>query len=184
VSPFIAHGFFDPTTCVRIRAAMDAGSSEPTEVLTGGIALDGDVRRAESIDVDDATLGFIEHRLDELRTELETFFGVTLTEREGTSLLRYAAGGFYKPHRDYAADTVWPGAARRRIAVVVFLNSSREQDPAGAFGGGSLRLWPDDDEPIDVRPRAGTAVAFRADTLHEVTVVRGGVRDTLVDWYY
>jgi predicted 2-oxoglutarate/Fe(II)-dependent dioxygenase YbiX len=185
---FLSSGFFDRQTCARIRAAMDAGTSEPSEVLGDDIALDigldEDVRRAASIDVDDVTLELIEGQLDARRDEIGGFFGLTLVAREGTSLLRYAAGGFYKPHRDYAADSGWPGAALRRIAVVVFLGSSCDEDPAGRFAGGWLRLFPDDGEPIDVRPREGTLVAFPADTLHEVTVVRDGVRDTLVDWFY
>jgi predicted 2-oxoglutarate/Fe(II)-dependent dioxygenase YbiX len=184
VPPFIAHGFFDRATCARIRAAMDAGTSEPTEVLAGEIMLDEEVRRAESVDVDEATLALVENRLDGLREQLAAFFGVPLTEREGTSLLRYPAGGFYRPHRDYGADGTWPGAARRQVAVVIFLNSSREQDPAGPFAGGCLRLWPDDEQAIDLWPQEGTVVAFRASMLHEVTVVAEGTRETLVDWFY
>jgi PKHD-type hydroxylase len=188
---YTAPAFFDRQTCARIRAAMDVGTSEPSEVLNDGaldialeIALDEDVRRATSVDVDGTTLGFIERAFDTRRDEVGQFFGVSLAAREGTSLLRYPAGGFYKPHRDYALDAAWPGAALRRVALVVFLNSSREADGAGAFAGGWLRLFPDDGETIEVRPREGTLVAFPADTLHEVTLVRDGVRDSLVDWFY
>ena len=37
---------------------------------------------------------------------------------------------------------------------------------------------------MDVVPRRGMLVAFPATMLHEVTVVRRGVRDAVVDWYY
>jgi predicted 2-oxoglutarate/Fe(II)-dependent dioxygenase YbiX len=181
---FVAPGFFDPQTCRRVRAAMDAGTPEASEVLGDGIALDEEVRRAAHIEIDPAMLETLEARLDAARAEIGRFYGVALTEREGTSLLRYPAGGFYKPHRDYAANAAWPGAARRKIAVVVFLASAREDEPSGPFTGGCLRLLPDDEAAIDVRPREGTLVAFPADTLHEVTPVAAGERDTLVDWFY
>ena len=38
--------------------------------------------------------------------------------------------------------------------------------------------------PRDIHPRAGTLVAFLSSTLHEVTPVTAGVRDTVVDWLY
>jgi predicted 2-oxoglutarate/Fe(II)-dependent dioxygenase YbiX len=112
-------------------------------------------------------------------------FGVTLTSREGASFLRYPPGGLYRPHRDRAVVASWPDAARRLVAVVVFLNSSRAIDVAGGFDGGVLRLFADGEAPfVEVHPRAGTLVAFRADRLHEVTPVRHGTRETIVDWYY
>ena len=163
---------------------MDAGTPEPSEVLGGGMTLDEEVRRAAHIDIDTRVLQVIEDRLDAAAPAIGRFYGLQLTEREGTGLLRYPAGGFYKPHRDYAINTAWPGAARRRIAVVVFLASSRDEEASGLFGGGWLRLFPDDGDAIDLKPRQGTLVAFPADTLHEVTVVGDGLRDTLVDWFY
>jgi predicted 2-oxoglutarate/Fe(II)-dependent dioxygenase YbiX len=181
---FIEPRLFDPPTCRRIRAAMDAGTPEPSEVLGSDMALDEEVRRAAHVDIDAMLLQVIEDRLDAAAPAIGRFYGLRLTEREGTSLLRYPAGGFYKPHRDYAVNAAWPGAARRRIAVVVFLASSRDEEPSGLFDGGWLRLLPDDGEPLDLRPRQGTLVAFPADTLHEVTVVGSGRRDTLVDWFY
>ena len=54
---------------------------------------------------------------------------------------------------------------------------------SGDFDGGMLRLYVDE-EPLDVRPEEGLLVAFPADVLHEVTVVRAGTRDAVVDWFY
>ena len=67
----------------------------------------------------------------------------------------------------------WPEAARRSVAVVLFLN--------GDFEGGLLRLFAG--ETIEIAPQAGLLVAFPADLLHEVTVV-SGTRDAVVDWFY
>jgi len=163
---------------------MDAGSVEPAEVLHQGFQREDDVRRASNVDVDEDSLATIERRLDAHRETIAAFFEHRLGEREGASFLRYVAGDFYRPHRDRGVVESWPDAARRRVAVVVFLNSSRDADATGAFSGGALRLFVDGDSPIDVHPLEGLLVAFSADVLHEVTVVRGGTRDAIVDWFY
>jgi predicted 2-oxoglutarate/Fe(II)-dependent dioxygenase YbiX len=70
------------------------------------------------------------------------------------------------------------------LTVVLFLESAREADPDGGFTGGILRLFPDsDDTSIDIVPRRGLLVAFPADTVHEVSPVTSGHRDTVVDWF-
>ena len=104
-----------------------------------------------------------------------TFFAETLAEREGAGFLRYGPGGFYGPHRDRGIVPSWPGAERRSIAVVIFLNDG--------FGGGVLRLF-GDAGARDIVPREGTLAAFPAATLHEVASVIDGTRDTVVDWFY
>jgi predicted 2-oxoglutarate/Fe(II)-dependent dioxygenase YbiX len=69
------------------------------------------------------------------------------------------------------------------LTVILFLESSRDVDPAGGFNGGVLRLFPEAEEaPLEIIPRRGMLVAFPADTLHEVTLVESGHRDTVVDW--
>ena len=179
------HGFLDPGSCRRIRRAMDAGDPEPAQILDERIDTNEAVRRAVHIEVDAATLTFLEGRLDEARPLIERFFRIPVNDREGASTLRYAAGGFFKRHRDWGRLPSWPDAARRRIAVVLFLTTSREADPSGTFTGGMLRLFADDNAaPIDVAPHEGTLVAFPATMLHEVTEVQDGTRDAVVDWYY
>jgi predicted 2-oxoglutarate/Fe(II)-dependent dioxygenase YbiX len=180
---FLRPEFLDPDMCRRIRRAMDAGVAELAEVLDRRIERQDAVRRASSIEIDPAAVRDVEARLDAERDAIGAFHGVSLAEREGAGFLRYADGGFYRPHRDRAEVPSWPDAARRRIAVVVFLNGSREAGPGGDFTGGALRLFAGDDQ-VDVTPRTGLLVAFPADLLHEVTVVRAGTRDAIVDWFY
>lgn len=182
LTPYTDPHFLDHDTCLRIRRVMDAGRPESAEVLGDLIERRDHVRRASYVDVAAEVLDDVESRLDALRTEIGAVFGIALHAREGAGFVRYPDGGFYRPHKDRADVPSWPGAARRRIAVVVFLNSSREADMKGDFDGGVLRLL--GAEPVDVPPREGLLVAFRADLLHEVTVVSGGTRDAIVDWYY
>jgi predicted 2-oxoglutarate/Fe(II)-dependent dioxygenase YbiX len=169
---------------------MDRGIAEPAEVLDTGATLDVAARRATSIDVDPATLGVVEAMLDGARIAIEVTCQIPLAGREGAAFLRYEPGGFYRRHRDRATDAEWPGAARRLVSVIVFLNSSSADPAPGEFGGGELLIFPElpggpgTPDPVTFIPRQGTLVAFDASMLHEVRPVRTGSRDVIVDWYY
>jgi SM-20-related protein len=180
---FTAPAFLDVFTCLRIQRAMDAGLVEPAEILEKGTQAADDVRRASSVEIAADLVALVERRLDAIRETIAGFFNVPLTDREGPGFLRYREGGFYRPHRDRGIDPAWPDAARRQVAVVVFLNSSLDAAARGEFSGGALQLFVDV-EPLDVAPARGLLVAFPADVLHQVVSVTGGTRDTIVDWYY
>ena len=180
---FIAEHAMDDATCRRVQAAMDVGVREPTEIIEGAMTVAEDVRRASHIEVPSAIFELVDAHLDAQRDALGAFFESPLEGREGVNLLRYEAGGFYKPHIDRAPLPAWPPAARRALTVVLFLESSRDADPAGGFSGGVLRLFPDGGDPVEIVPRRGMLVAFPANTMHEVSGVVGGHRDTVVDWF-
>jgi predicted 2-oxoglutarate/Fe(II)-dependent dioxygenase YbiX len=180
---FIAEHAMDDATCRRVQAAMDIGVPEPTEIIEGDMTVADDVRRASHIEVPPVIFELVDAHLDAQRDAAGAFFELPLEGREGVNLLRYDEGGFYKPHIDRAHLPAWPPAARRALTVVLFLESSRDADPAGGFSGGVLRLFPDGREPIEIVPRRGMLVAFPADTIHEVSPVSGGHRDTVVDWF-
>lgn len=170
-------GFLDAATCRRIRGAMDDGVADAAEVLDGTVALREDLRRASSIDVDPALVPEIEEALDRQREAVEAFFGLRLGRREGPGFIRYRAGDFYRAHRDRARVASWPDAIRRRIALVAFLSGP------GELEGGCLRIY-EPTHAVDVHPDTGRLVAFPAECLHEVTPVRAGTRDVIVDWFY
>ena len=162
---------------------MDLGAAEQAEVLSDGIQVQATVRFARFLDPDPALIRIVEARLDGRRHRVAAAFGVTLQDREGAGFIRYPPGGFYKAHRDRGKDPDWEAAARRAVALVLFLNTSRAAGQLGEFDGGVLRLFLPHGE-VDVVPETGLLVAFPADVLHEVTEVRGGTRDTVVDWFY
>ena len=162
---------------------MDAGVMEDAEVLRHGIYRQSLVRNAALVEPSPSLVEVIDARLDSCRDRVAEALGLGVGDREGAGFVRYPEGGFYRAHRDRGDDPEWADAARRAIALVLFLNSSRDASPDGDFEGGVLRLFGPDDA-IDVLPEAGTLVAFPADVLHEVTEVRGGTRDTVVDWFY
>lgn len=180
---FTAEHAMDDATCRRVQAAMDVGVREPSEVIEDEMSLVEDVRRASHIEVPAAIFELIDAHLDAQREAVADFFDWPLEGREGVNLLRYDAGGFYKPHIDRADLPAWPPAAQRAFTVILFLESAREAETGGGFSGGVLRLLPDGDESIDIVPRRGLLIAFPADTIHEVLPVTEGHRDTVVDWF-
>jgi predicted 2-oxoglutarate/Fe(II)-dependent dioxygenase YbiX len=167
--------------CAIVRSALANGRAEDAELLDDECIVDATVRRAVGIEVDTRTLRDVEARLDRCLPALADFFAVALTRREGAAFLRYPTGGFYLPHRDRATAAAWPDASRRRIALVVFLDSAEASHAAGDFSGGALRLL---EVGAEVVPRAGWLVAFPAEWLHEVAPVTRGVRHVIVDWAY
>jgi predicted 2-oxoglutarate/Fe(II)-dependent dioxygenase YbiX len=162
---------------------MDAGDVEPAEVLAGGIRPDAQARIASLVEPPLNLVTDVEAKLDACRERVAQALGISLGEREGAGFVRYPAGGFYRPHRDRGEDPHWAPAARRAAAVVLFLNASRDAGLEGEFDGGILRLYLPQGR-VEIAPAAGLLVAFPADVLHEVTEVRDGTRDTVVDWYY
>jgi predicted 2-oxoglutarate/Fe(II)-dependent dioxygenase YbiX len=163
---------------------MDRGAPDPAEILEDAIEHQDHVRRTLSIEVDSRTLAEVEKALESGRPNLADLTGMPLGVREGCGFLRYLPGGFYRPHRDRGDLPSWSGAARRQLAVVVFLNTAREAGDPEGFSGGVLRLYPDGADPIDIVPAQGQLVAFPATVLHEVTHVGDAVRDAVVDWFY
>ena len=184
VTHWLWRGFLSPEGCAAVRTAIDRGAADPAEILEDTIEHQDHVRRTLSVEVDAGTTVGIEQALEGARARLEAISGMSLGVREGTGFLRYLPGGFYRPHRDKGDLPSWPGAARRQLAVVAFLNTSRDAGDLEGFTGGVLRLYPDGSDPIDIVPVEGLLVAFPATTLHEVTRVGDSVRDVVVDWFY
>jgi predicted 2-oxoglutarate/Fe(II)-dependent dioxygenase YbiX len=182
---FIAPDVMDAPTCRRVQTAMDSGVAEQAEVLADTFEVQGEVRHALQIEVADTVIAMVDGTFDMVREPIARFYNLALQGREGTSFLRYETGGFYRRHVDRAHVPSWPMTARRRLTVVLFLESAREAEQSGGFTGGLLRLYPEDEsQPVDITPTRGMLVAFPASMPHEVTRVTAGRRDTLVDWFY
>jgi predicted 2-oxoglutarate/Fe(II)-dependent dioxygenase YbiX len=106
---------------------------------------------------------------------------------DGPKFCRYPAGGYFRAHRDRSADPRDPADVRQRtLSFSCLLN---DDDPAGGlptFDGGTLVLYvPQPDgrvAPVNLRPAAGTVVAFDSSLMHEVRPVHAGVRYAAVAW--
>jgi len=184
---FVRDEFLSREQCRSIRLAMGIGEQSPAEIYDGQFVVDERMRRSIDVGIDETTVISMEAALARIRPELSRFFGVPLSSNEGAGFLRYHTGGFYRPHRDCIEAPESPYA--RRVSVIVFLTDARSTAHGeledGECAGGALRVCSDDGaESVDVYPRAGTLVAFKAQTVHEVRCVTAGVRDVVVDWCY
>jgi predicted 2-oxoglutarate/Fe(II)-dependent dioxygenase YbiX len=182
---FLQHGCLDAHTCELVRKAMDEAPQTPAEIFRDGYCVDETVRHSTEVEVDTATLNLLQQAIATLQPTLSLQFAVPIAGFEGVGLLRYRAGGLYRPHRDVLPATA--GFAERRLSLVLFVTSSATNE--GSAGeeccvGGALRVFTDDvgESYTDILPRAGTLVAFPATLLHEVRPVIAGVRDVAVDW--
>jgi SM-20-related protein len=200
VDVFVRPAFLTDLECVGLRAEMDSvaqvdGGVRETD-RPGADSIDRVGRSARECQVSDDTIRSIAQRICQVAPEISAHFNQDLAEYETPHFIIYGAGDFYRSHRDLYADVVVPEPiARRRVAVVIFLNDetdpNRSGEPGGAmpmerYAGGSLRLCSHEapefvsEHAAGVPARRGLLVAFRADTWHEVTPITDGRRFTIV----
>lgn len=189
--PFVycARGFLELAECRRLSNEIDAG---PLSAATLREAGRGEVtaenrRRAARLTEPRRRHDLVARRLTALTTEIASHFDVPLSGLQSPEFLRYARGGYFRPHQDRSDD---PGHAtdirERRITAVVFLNDQTPLPREGAYCGGDLRLFRADDHPdpiLCIAGEAGMLVAFPAAVVHEVRPVTWGARRTVAAWY-
>lgn len=164
----------------RIVDEMRAVEAAAAEVLGGAKAIDPSMRQVLSAEVSDATAELVVDRMREIVPRLEEHFGVKLSEIEEPSFLHYRVGDFFVAHQDGNTPLIHDATLARKVSVIVFLN---DQDVG--YEGGSLMMhgaWPDWEYRQDATASAGSLLAFRSETTHEVQPVVGGERFTIVSW--
>src|SRR5262249_34456374 len=141
-------------------------------VLSNGEKLiDENVRRVLRAKVRRQNEDFVSRRLGALQPRLEEHFAVSLTASESPEFLVYNEGGFYAPHTDGTRSS-HSAIRRRRVSVVVFLNSESNQSAQGCYCGGKLTFHGILNEPqwtdcaFSLDPNPGLLVAFRSDLVH------------------
>lgn len=167
-----------------VSAARAAAGAEAAVEDADALRVRREIRSVDEVDGADAYVRDCDARLEALRPALERHFDVALGAAEPAGLLRYATGGFYRPHRDRSSGT--PGTRDRAVSVVVFVNG---REGGSRYEGGALRIYgllgegPLAEVGLDMEPDAGTLVAFRSEWQHEVTPVTSGQRFTIVTWF-
>jgi SM-20-related protein len=188
---YLQRRFLDASICEEIRDAMESHPSEMAYVksVDRGDFVDERLRSARIMQVPISFATMIRDRLDELKSGLEAYFKVLLTDQEKPEFLLYTPGGCYAAHRDIPEQPTETreGIAGRLISVVIFLN---DRSGLVSYSGGDLLFYglsPDPqwkDYVIPLEPETGLLLAFRSETLHEVRPVTDGRRYTIATWIH
>lgn len=90
----------------------------------------------------------------------------------------YDAGSFYRCHTDQHIEVGAPGAGRRIVSTVAYLNEADWPSDAG----GELVLYPPNQPAVHIQPVGGSVVIFWSDTIvHEVRPAQQ-VRRSIAGW--
>lgn len=178
--------FFDENTCREI--VHDMRHSPAAAALTYGRgegAVDERIRRAMHVSPSARTVAYLNRRLEDARPELADHFHVALSGFEPPQFLCYRVGDFFVAHQDGNTGMIDLESDRtRRVSVSIFLNNQSDEPLSDSYAGGSLVFsdWRNGSRQ-EVTGVAGTLVAFRSETTHEVTPVTHGERYAIVSWY-
>jgi SM-20-related protein len=189
---FLLRGFLDPQTCADIRSEARSSPGFPARIYVEGSPepIDETVRKTTSIRPTEETISLVELRLLEQKSSIAEYFGLALTGCERPQFLLYREGDFFVRHQDVDTDQVDFDHLRiRKISIVIFLSDGSVDEAPDTFGGGCLVFRHENDAALDepltypLIGETGLLVAFRSDTIHEVTPVTHGERFTVVSWF-
>ncbi len=157
----------------------------PTYGQGGPGSVNKRVRKVERLMPARETVEHVTRRLIEYGEKVGEHFWINVSDCEEPQFLRYRVGDFFVAHQDGNTGLILLDTDRsRRISVSIFLNRQSEVPEPDAYCGGSLVFsdWRDDRE-LRLTGEAGTLVAFRSETTHEVIPVTHGERYVIVSWY-
>ncbi|MFL6256790.1 MAG: 2OG-Fe(II) oxygenase [Pyrinomonadaceae bacterium] len=183
---YVERGFLDPASLAELLAAVRASGGRPATVYGRGDsgAVDERVRRTTRVSPPFEMEELVRRLLLSHLRAVEEYFGVSLRELEEPQFLRYEAGDYFVAHQDGNTGMLRSEREERKISLVIFLNNQSETFEPNAYRGGSLVFHPrGEPEPLRLTGEAGTLVAFRAETTHEVEPVIDGERFTIASWY-
>ena len=137
-----------------------------------------DIRRSKIswVPINSQTSWIYSTLTDHINSVNQDWFNYDLDKIEVLQYTRYYAEeiGCYKPHLD---PLQWNLPHERKLSFVIQLSDPSE------YEGGDLLLHLGH-EPTYIPKKLGYAVFFPSHTLHEVTPVTSGVRQTLVGWIH
>ena len=186
---YVVRVFFDAETCVEFIDEI-AAHSRPGHGLRAGRlgCVDERVRKAARLMPARETFEHCQARLLECRGEVGEHFGVSLGGLRRAAVPKLPGGRLLRRHQDGNTGMILSEREQsRRVSVVIFLNRQSEAPEADAYGGGALVFsdWRAGQGRVEFRlsGEAGTLVAFRSETTHEVVPVTHGERYSIVSWY-
>lgn len=187
---YVAQNVLDEPLQSRLLTAAREGQRGVARVSLKGEDdgyFDGQQRRTKVVEVDPTSMDLTNHLLNEFRPSIqghfvERGFSGTLVDHEPPQFLAYFPGDFFVMHADRDRE----GNQKRQISVIIFLNDQRDQADQRSYSGGELRIHGEIAGKMfnfPLKGEAGLLVAFRSETIHEVSPVKEGERYTIVSWY-
>lgn len=187
--PFmLIRGVLNLDECTSIVSYVQSQQDKHTASLRGG-DVNSQIRKTDLYTLPPEYHSLYQARFDAFRSEIETFFSLSLTRSTPLQVLGYNEGGFYVRHaddsselRDREGQTIGyvSSAPERKLSTVLFVNDT--------FEGGELvfnYLFDENGEMITVQPKAGDMIVFLSNPYfsHEVLPVTLGFRLSLVAWH-
>ena len=187
---YLITNFLSSRICDEIIAELARApeAAAPVYGLSQQGSVDERVRKVTQLMPSVETIQHVKQRLSETQEEVASHFGIALYSYEEPQFLRYRVGDFFVAHQDGNTGLLLSDREQsRKISLVIFLNNQAEIPQADTYVGGSLTFseWrPGRTQgQYQLTGKAGTLVAFPAETTHEVTPVMWGERYSIVSWY-
>lgn len=173
--------FLDATTCAEILGELrNAPVAQATVYgMSAAGTIDRGTRNTKAVAAPEALHERLRTKIDEVLPRVSAHFATSLASIEPLQFLRYGAGDFFVAHQDGNTPLIHDDTRHRKVSIVIFLSERSEYD------GGSLTFhgrYPDFDAREDAAAAAGSLIAFRSETTHEVAPVTQGDRFTVVTW--
>ena len=100
--------------------------------------MDEAVRRSKQAKVSDETTRIVASRLLAIKPQVESHFGIPLSDCQTPMFLVYQEGDFFTVHQDASEENYHQDqVVRRRVSVVVFLNGESAVKEPDSYEGGS-----------------------------------------------
>lgn len=193
----VLEGVLSQAECRAITQAALA-DRDAVQAKLRGHDLDTAIRRTDIHTLSPENRIVYEGRLAAVRSEIEAFFALSLSQATDVQVLGYESGSFYVRHsddsselRDHEGSTIGfrPVAHERKLTTVLFTTSyTPHPTDSDHFSGGELLfnyLCDEQGNTITLRPEAGDMVVFLSNPYfsHEVLPVKEGFRLSLVQWH-
>lgn len=186
---YCARDFLDAELCRRLVDEIAGGEKYAATIRDPGsveVVYDH-IRHADCVAGSSDAQRDVADKLASITADLAAHLKIDLSAMQKPQFLRYARGGFFRPHKDRSDHPDRdPDIGLRKVTAVLFLNSHARFPTDGGYCGGDLRLFQIDDHPdpiLRVDGNAGMLIAFDSAVVHEVRPVTWGARCTVVAWY-
>ena len=165
-----------PADLAAVRAGL-AGAAREASTVSGAAErrVVNLARRSTRLTPSAEIVALLRDRLLAARPILEAQFEQPLGALEPLQILSYSPGDYFVAHQDGNTPLIFDDTRHRRVSLSLLLS------PAEDWTGGDLVFH--GAERQVARIPAGGAIAFRAESTHEVTVMETGKRLSVAAWF-